>query len=300
MPKFNLRIVFTGICTFVPNSEDGRTKMCVVLPDGRGDKNPSYVGDALDKSKLKRHVGYVLFNLHDVKAAKWAFEDAAVLWYLSGQRLTLQTEGSENPFDGSDLRFIAKLEEVVPGYGVIASDYLAENPNAQAPGRVLAHFLINAGKLTTGNSDQCAFWVLPNTISKKDVKETPLAHEVKLEFTGLTSASLAATAFDGETTKTWHFEGEEGKWVEIVVANLCDDNPLRWKSGQDPISPDQDFKWHYRLLDKGHDLSKALNGLELPMPYYYGINDEHNGQGVNCPPGQAAKSPLNGLDPFLG
>jgi hypothetical protein len=297
MPTFNLRIRFTGICTFVPNSEEGKTKMCVVFPDGTGTKQK--VATALDGSDLKRHVGYISFNLHDVKGANWALEDAKVLWYLSGQRLVIKTEGAENEYDDSDLRYIAELEEVVPDLANVYPEFLSEKPNATYPKSVLAQFLIDAGTLTTGTEDTTRLWAFPNTISKKEIKEVHLKHEVSLEFKGLTGASLWATAFEGGTSKGWHFEGEQDKWVDIVIANLCDENPLRWITDQSILPPDEDFKWHYRLLDKAQEIKRELKSLDLPIPYMF--KDSVNGQGVNCPPSKASESPLTslGLDSFL-
>lgn len=295
MSTFHLRVKFTGICTFVPNSGDGPVRVCVLLPDGRSNKE---VLDyrALDGAALRRHLGFILFRLYDLKGAKWAHQDAQVIWYLSGQRLTLSWDGGANDFT-DDLQYIAKLEEIVPEYASVAPIHLSGNPNCETADepdaqKILAQFLIDSGILTTGGEDSTVSWVFPATVSGEPV-EANLTHEVFLELRGLTRASITATNFEGSTSKVWHFEGAEDQWIEITVANLCDDNPLRWHTENDRLPPDEDFRWHYQLLERKEDLRDALFSLDLPIPYMAKI--EGNGQGRNCPPSLAAPSDLGHL-----
>lgn len=69
--------------------------------------------------------------------------------------------------------------------------------------------------------------------------------------------------------------------VQITIANLCDQDPLRWSKPRAvaPNTRDDDFAWHYELVDKKTALAAAIQPNRVPVPVYTALPA---GDGFNC------------------
>jgi hypothetical protein len=283
---FNVRVSFTGICSFIPNTKPGeyRVKLAVVLPDGRGTVNDDGTVKPPRSSfnnYLRRHLAFISCLARDLVAGNGLSEDVTGLWYLDKYRITFKAQGADNPFL-LDLDGLANLEKIIPGYGPDGGHV------SKKPSKLAAQVLIEKGKVswkeTKGN------WVFPNTISKSDPITGSLSDTVYLDFQDLTSFAIVATPLDGGAPEVWNFTPPNGKSVAITIANLCDTNPLQWPEVADGsiTPPDRDFEWYYELVDetKKEALGAKLFGLPLPIPYP--IKGDGNGQGMDCLPSRNA------------
>ena len=94
--SFNLRVKFSGICTFVPNRplDQGPTRMCILLPDA--DSDSIYIREgAADGKDLQRHRGFIRFNLRNLEGMQELpqQDDLSGLWYLGRRQLQFDFEG---------------------------------------------------------------------------------------------------------------------------------------------------------------------------------------------------------------
>jgi len=299
--SFNLRIVFTGVCAFVRNADESKkAKMCVVLPNGTGRKLLREEESADGKS-LRRHRGFLQFKVSQLGALASNQEplppDADAIWYLDRHRLTFLTSPTDRkrepfPLVDTGISSIAKLDLIVPKFSELDRAALGENP----PNTVLAQVLLYEGVLTT--NPQLRQWVFPPTLSGR-VLNPNLSHEVILSIPGLDQVDVIASPFDGRPATRWAIAGPDGSEVTITIANLCDDNPLRWETDERDRNPDEDFRWYYRLLAPAaqQDLSSDMRGLPFPVPQPIPDNGG-NAQGMNCIPMQTKASEFD-LDRYL-
>ncbi len=286
----NLKITFTGICAFVINSDaGGRCKAIALLPDGDGNK-PT-VGPALDGADLRRHRAYIKFQAKNLKSAQGLSENLEILRYLGAERITIRpiSDTALTSFV-HNLESIADLDKIVPGYSEVDPVLLVSQP---PPRRLAAQVLFEHGTLE-GTAPPLE-WVFPNTLSKQDFYARGLSHETELNIPTLTSADLIIKKFDSSSMETLTFTGGPTDLVEIMIANLCDTNPLRWETVTDPVPPDEDFRWYYQLVKDRSGLTSQLRELDLPIPYPAG---KPNGQGMNCL-GARPKPALINLDSQL-
>jgi len=299
---FSLRVVFTGVCALVRNSDESkRGRMCIILPDGRG-SNVLRLGESLDGQPLKRHRGFLQFKVNQLAAVEpnsLLPNDADAIWYLDRHRVTFQAvpvDRRREPFPLVDtgINRIAKLEMIVPKHSEVDPEILGEYP----PKTVLAQILLHEGILS--HNPNTIQWVFPPTLAGR-VLNPALSHEVILNLPDLEQVDVIATPFDGGEPVRWSFDRSQNGEVTITIANLCDDNPLRWETTGNERSVDNDFRWYYRLLSEEaqKDLQEQMRGFPFPVPLP--ILDElesGNGQAINCIPAQGANAYFD-LDRFL-
>jgi len=265
--------------------------MCVVIPDGRDKKVE--VRPTLDGSKLRRHFGYVMFRVRDLTGASRIAGRAQGLFYLDRHHLFLKINGGTNDFTDK-WNYAPEIAKVIPKYDAIDPQVVSDVPNAPGKPPILAQFLIDKGSLENGKNSFS--WSFPNTVSKDEPYETTICPEVVLTYTGLTEAALIIKPFGGGTAEIWDLAGRDGETINIAVANLCDENPLRWQTEHDLLPPDVDFKWYYELIGDRLGLKQNLYSLDLPMPYQ--VKGQGNGQGANCPPARMGETAFS-LDKIL-
>ena len=283
-----LKVTFTGICAFVENADTSRRcKTVVLLPDGARDTTSA--GKALDGCDLRRHRAYIKFKARTLKGvqALGLSDSLDILRYLMAERVTVRPTGTVTPLQ-TNLSKVANLDDVIPGYSDLNSVYLG----AQPP--LAAQVLLENGSLT--GADPQYEWSFPNTVSAANIVSGGLSHEVVLTIPALTSADLLITRFNSTTPEIITFVGEPNESVEVTVANLCDTNPLRWKTINSSLPPDDDFRWYYQLVARPVDLERQLFGLNLPVPFP--VRALPNGQGMNCLGGRMRSLPFD-LDSFL-
>ncbi len=286
----NLKITFTGICAFVTNADTTkRCKAIALLPDGDG--TDPIVGNALDGAGLRRHRAYITFKAKYLQGAQGLSENLEIIRYLKAERITIRPTSSESLTTlVTNLNSIADLVKIVPGYSDVDPVLLLPNPPRN---RLAAQVLFEHGSLE--GTDPALEWIFPNTLSKQDFVAGGLSHEVELNIPTLTSADLIIKKFDSSSMEILTFIGGPKDTVEIMIANLCDTNPLRWETVTDPVPPDEDFRWYYELVSDRPGLTTQLRELDLPIPYPVG---KPNGQGMNCL-GARPKPATFDLDSYL-
>ncbi|HEV7668903.1 MAG TPA: hypothetical protein VGS22_10285 [Thermoanaerobaculia bacterium] len=300
----DVKVIFTGICAFVENQDKSkRCKMVALLPDGDPDREelesevpesdvsetdvpendaPEYgeegfdccgryqVGEALDGEPLFRHRAFLKFKVKDLSgtAGLSGTKYLEAIRYLEAERVTFLPSDNGTDFNHK-LTGLADLARIVPNYAVPDPDHFSDYPENLA-----AQILFDHGTLLTCQPKY--EWSFPNTISK-EVVTGPLSHEVVLHLPELTSLGVRISRFDG-AYETLNFDS--AGTVEILIANLCDENPLLWKTKDSKPKVDDDFRWHYQLLANGDDLREELYSLPLPIPHP--ADGGSNGQGMNC------------------
>jgi hypothetical protein len=297
--SFSLVVKFTGICTLVPNHD--KSKYYIVMPDGDRKDNKQSTG--ADGKDLKRHRAFVRFKIKDLALAqgKIRADDSiqAILYFRkrieeggttddSGCELSFNCSGAADSLKVGNLSHIPSLEDFAPGYCAI-DPLIVTRP---VPERVVGRVLIDKGTLAECGAP--SDWIIMNTLNPNTLLQDPklnpqLTSGVLWQMDGLDSLELAMTPFGRGIQEIFAFQAEEGKTVEITVANLCDDNPLLW--GPTATSQaDLDFRWHYELLhpDKRQMLVTLLDGRDLPFP----IPKRTGGVGINCLQTRAT-SPVN-------
>lgn len=294
MSGFNVRISFAGICAFVPNTSkdpDVRCKMCVVLPDGSSETRVIDDPDRLppDGARLKRHRSFLQFSPGQVKGTGKLPPDAVAIWYLNRQRVTFRVvqDGGAAPFAHglSHQDKLARLEEVAPNHVDEFPDIVSSTP----PKIVAAQVLLEKGTFSVdGSKPKLRSWSFPGTLSGAASSRT-LSHDVFVEIANVTEFEAIVTAFEGDAAGNppvehrFPFKPVGAEDVEITIANLCDENPLRWPTKEGKIPDDQDFRWYYMLLspEKKAEIADALFGLPLPFPTAP-LTLDGNGDGTNC------------------
>lgn len=290
--KFNLRIIFTGICSFVTDKPVSKepTKMGLVLLDAWDNTKTTSKPTIDGKENLKRHGAMVRFPLRNISGAGIP-RDGLGVWYLKRQRLIFRFEpDTGNPFKVDPDKIpenVADMTKVIPEFSRVDSEVLGDRP----PRDVLASAIFNKGFLSA-SLDLVHPWLFKNTLSVVE----GMAFEIHLTFSGLTKMTLEAKKFSNTVNPRPGNPGsglpgsleiigvEEGETVVITIANLCDENPLIW-----PIDPkdipeeDRDFKWHYEILpaDTKQRLKNRLNDRDVPFPILV-KGQGPLGRGRNC------------------
>ena len=300
-------IRFTGLCAFVPNKPLGQTpeRMCAVLVDGRKEGTK-----ALDGTELRRHRGFVRFDLRNLPTDYKGTKEHHGVWYLERQRIVIRDDAK--PLDTTsykpgidanhDLDKVAAGEETsfswVPGLTKLMPSYAAIDPEcvstnvATVPDTVLAQIFFNTGKLTVEKPPP-QVWSISGALSTEFTRQ-PLAHEAILTLSGVTQLTLEAKALPGGGVddKLDLVPGALGK-IEITIANLCDDNPLSWDRAP-AVRDDDDFKWYYQLMTTNQQdiIDVARRGAPLPAPIPQ-RQPSPNVAGVNCFSVRAADTSFN-------
>ncbi|HVT60348.1 MAG TPA: hypothetical protein VHR45_18390 [Thermoanaerobaculia bacterium] len=200
-------------------------------------------------------------------------------------RLTLSVKGGPSNLTIGDVARLADMGPIVDGYYSIDPDATSWKP----PKSVLAQFVIEKGRLYTGGYQ--GTWVFPKYLCKENVVIEEMSNEVILDVKKVAEATLIAKPLSGGGAKRLCLAPGTGRWVEITVANLCDNNPLEWPVDTGTAQPDQDFRWFFELLSEPdrQELGDIIKGLYLPHPW---PQPDDNGQGMDCFPTsfQPAKS----------
>lgn len=290
--SFKVRIVFTGLCSFILNT-DGTKKVraCVVLPDGQGGGDRETLRKkASDGTPLQRHRAFMRFNLRQLDRItdKTSLPvDAEGLSYIEGKRVAFRfQEGNvENSFkvDASLPDNLLGMDELAGIYADDFSDIVQVTP---PPDTVTSQILLHRGLLKNEyDVDQLSTWVIPSTLNKKATPiQKILTHEVTLELLDISAVDIVAMPLVGGSPEIVKLVSAAGEDVTITISNLCSENPLRWTARDVPLKDDVDYKWHYTLLSPTVQDDLAMNilcGLPLPVPL---VPLQGAGQGVNCPP----------------
>jgi hypothetical protein len=307
MPDCIIR--FTGLCALVPNKPLDQTpeRMCAVLVDGR---NLLGATKALDGTVLRRHRGFIRFDLRNLPTDYKGNEEHHGVWYLERKRIVIRDDtkaldttsyipGIDTNFDISatstadetSFSWVAALTKLMPAFAAIDPACVSTNI-ASVPATVLSQVFFNTGKLTVEKPTP-QVWSVSGALSTQFARQ-PFAHEVVLTLTGVTQLTLEAKDLaGGADDKLELVPGSLGK-IEITIANLCDDNPLRWPHDPSP-QDDDDFKWYYQLMTTAQhaSINKQRRGAPLPTPIPERKKVSPNVTGVNCFSVRVADTPFN-------
>lgn len=306
---FNCTIRFTGLCAFVPHRplQQAPERMCVVLVNGKSEGTR-----AVDGTELRQHLGFVLFDLRNLPPGTAHPKQHQGVWYLDRQRVVIDTDGADldttsyiaridtefnisAPQAGETTSFawIAGLTKLMPDFSAIDPSCVSTNDvSAPPPASVLAQVFFNKGRLSAEEPAN-QVWSVSSALSTQ-VTRQPFAHEAVLTLTGVTRLRLAATAMPGGLNDVLELvPGPLGR-IELTIANLCDDNPLRWPRSPKPAD-DDDFKWYYELMARPQQtqINQRRRGAPLPTPQLERRRLGPNATGINCFPVRVADIPFN-------
>ncbi|HEV8241017.1 MAG TPA: hypothetical protein VGS57_16745 [Thermoanaerobaculia bacterium] len=303
MPPFTAEITFTGICGIVPRQDPPTDPeaFCFVLPNAWRTA-PSEREMSVDGfSRLRRHAAFATLGTQPLDTNHQ--RDLRGLWPLQGHRLVFKhefPEGLDSPpawdttlgglatFEDVANRSLLSVRNVVlnPTFMIIDPN----DPKKTTLRTVLAaHAILSKGTLSSKNGAH--EWVFDNYLR---ANPTPafrrLNHEVTVTIKNLKSLTIERVKF-GSTSPdaSAMFTQDEvmDGTVFITVANLCDENPLRWGDlpAPDDTPDDDDFRWHYQVIDDPDALRAALakiGGARCPIPRF--TSDQAGGNGINCDP----------------
>lgn len=298
---FKVKIVFTGVCMFVPNNDPSkRVKVCVVLPDAEGPGNRRTTSKkAPDGTFLRRHRAFVKFNMRQLADAQKIPSKCEGLLYIEGKRVAFKfAEGADEfKIDPSVRRHILDMSEIAGPYADDFADIVGLKPPL-----VTSQILLDRGILKNEFPvDKLSTWVVPNTLnSLLPPMRRILTHEVTLELLNIASVELHSMPLEGGEAEVLQLKALAEEDVVITISHLCDENPLRWEAEDAQIKDDEDYKWHYMLLSPAIRTKLelgVLHGLALPVPLRP-LNMDSAGQGVNCPP-STGRARFIDLDQFL-
>jgi hypothetical protein len=270
---FDVRLKITGVCTLVPNVSGA--DFCVLLPYAN-------VEDALgaDGKPMRRHRAFVEYKVADLASGpQFTGDDATGIWYLDQEELDFQCDGRVQPTVAGIPDEVANLSEICADYDFYASVAPSLLPGG-TPGadRLSARLVLPLGGLYA--SVVTGPWIVPNVFRDAPLTFDLLANEVAIDYKDAGVCQLFSGPFGGASALKLDLARRQGR-VELTIANLCEDNPLRWDVEDPDLLPDTDFRWHFELLEKEYrdTIVDFLGGADLPFPLPSGFP---NGMGRNC------------------
>jgi hypothetical protein len=299
---FNFRVVFNGLCAFVPNRPiaavgllpEKPTEMDIVLVDARMRTT------AIDGGALEPHYPVAVIKSANLKDASGVPPGTRLEWRLDRRELTFAVQ------DGTPREFVLVQGAVrgAPPQGAIANPAVlpADTPKAAddfawgahmqlaAPnfaridprcfqdagslGLISARVLVRRGEMSTRGFDpeRTARYSLDATLGGGTSKPRPFTNKASLEIEGVTAIRLIARDMDDLLPhEEIALTGPENEWVEITIANADDGRlPERLPNPTSSETEDKDFRWFYSLCADRDRLGAALNQGSLPIPIRQG------------------------------
>lgn len=296
--QFDLRIVFTGICSFVTDTplRDGPKKLHLVIPDAWDTRSTTEYKGIDDKCKLVRHGALIQLPVQNLEGMEDAY-GGRLIWHPKRHNLRFdckQADDADNAFRivPGTRKMVADMTDIASKFSHVGRDILGGDP----PKEILANATFHGGKLSAEAGE--FNWGFEGTLryGGQGVEVENMAYKIVLTFEKLTEVNVKAVPFYSSkakkprpgnpgSTEPAEFKlvgTKEGRSVEIIIANACDVNPLDWRADNAAYSNvDRDFKWHYELLyNKKKEVYDALAKKELPHP----MLKYHLGGGRNCVP----------------
>jgi hypothetical protein len=275
---FNVDITFLGLFAVVPDNATP-TKVALVVPP----TDASDVKDtrkAQDDKPLYRHRWFIEFNPAQLPSAQDVPRDMLAHWTISEpkkfKRLTFITPGAA-AFDASTaLQSVFDFAQVAPKYADIPSKLLRWPTDEPPP--VGGQIMFDKGRLVP--PEQNEQWIVPGTLTGDGPFDQSANHRIHLRFENVSRFALRTQRVrDGEAQVLDLVPTDELPVVKVTICNLCDVNPLRWKTAG-PRRIDDDYRWYYQLINDPEDtIKRDLSGLDLPVPHPSG---QANALGQNC------------------
>jgi hypothetical protein len=260
---FHVRIEFFGIFGVVPDSAPPK-KLMLLVPST--DCNESLCTPAPDAKPRYRHRWFINFDPRQVVDAPLLPTKLRALWNLYGhqkfRRITFApTFETPRPTDldpQKALAHVVDISQFASKYAHVPRSALTMTPGPEIAGQIL----IQHGQLV--RSQATRQWWFPGTLEKEHTQD--LHHGIDLRLTGLTGFVIHSKSSTGKPDVPLKLTAPDGQWVKLEICNLCDRNPLRWETEDDP-RVDEDFRWYFELSEKKADLGEDLKGRPLPVPH---------------------------------
>lgn len=340
-----LTIRFTGLCLFVPDKpwSEQPARCCVLLPDLRGPESKKSLENLFT---LDPHFGFLR---RDTRSGMQddglpSVPKSTEVIYLQRKRVWIErSPDSRSPLDlkldaalaaseqivfetlqsRDDMALLANFEKICPGLGSVAPSNLGVS---NVPNAVWAQILVDTGRLRAGKLGN-TLWQIPGSL-RNDGKSIiqPLATEVHWTLPDLNSAVIHLVDIDTGIDELYQIDFEDSdSEVELTIVNVCKTNPLEWDIST-RLEDDEDFVWHYELLDDSNkleilrrllrpisgadtadlaavreifaNLSTRRHSLSLPYPRVL-IDPNIAPSGDNCKGGGAAAADLDRLWSWL-
>jgi hypothetical protein len=282
---FNVRIEFTGLCSFVPRdtTKGGGLAFCVILGNAWYDNLCSELPKTgLDGiSQLQPHRALLTFPADRLKGAG-SLSNITALHFLEGERI-LVIPGSDAPpqCQIGDVGGLASFTDTTSSksYGLLSVSDAVLKPDRCVVG---AQVIVEHGSVTSPEGN--VSWVFDNYLSLERPKSKRLNPKVVVSLDGIETLTLRVKdlASNANIQDLVFDSADDSSELRIAISNVCLNDPLRW--GPTPsfeeLIDDDDFRWHYEIVDKPEGIKDALNGLPCPIPRLDPTSP--NGNGFDC------------------
>jgi hypothetical protein len=263
---FRLEITFTGLALY--QWEPDRKTVAVIMPDARRPEAASTAVLHPDNAEAVHHVGYLRFDLKNLATGATGVATAAarggpsfeIVHRFNRERLDLDLPATEVEIAGElhlpDFGDFAPVLEPKPGL-------LTNAP----PSEVLMRTELVGGEFISAPDN--VDWKIEGklrpdgqTITKSYGGDVFWSRELPGD--GVTLRLIAFTpgteTIEIPLIATWE-EDHDMPSIRLKIANLCD-NPMEWQEIETPRrpGPDNDFRWHYRLMQ----LQGTFSAQEFP------------------------------------
>lgn len=244
--SFDLQVQLSGLLHYIPNVDTSqRVRLCIVLPEA---DNHHTLISARGSSRLRLRGQFVGSPDFDGKRVVFRFT-----------RLGTTASG---PFDYETPMLSRDVKGVVP-FNMIAGDEANENPKvasdqATKADGVRSQILLEEGVFFLPPGEPAEF-DLPGDITGH-VTPIKLSQKVFMRVKDLDSVEIHVSNLDGSgSTEVYSIQPDATNKAELLVGYLCPDLPL----GTPDPTVDEDFKFHYKLLDR--DNAASTEAAE-PLP----------------------------------
>ncbi|HYU34265.1 MAG TPA: hypothetical protein VEW48_19090 [Thermoanaerobaculia bacterium] len=270
---FNVRVVFSGLCAYVPNRElgvlkDPPTKMMVVMVDARQPKT------ARDEVNLMRpHFPMVFLKGNQIEGVGALPANTDIAWRIDRKQIEIviperspetnrfevfQAPRQPNPpflSDFRDFSWGADMRMINPDLADI-DPLVFEDLGSR--GIISARVLLDKGKLSTVGIAQFNFEFPGSSFQRRQ-----LSNRTALDFREVDEFALRARDLDGGGPIEVSLRPQDREQVEVNIGNYCDGCMPQRVHFEDDLVPDDDFRWFYELSQNRNRLTR---GVHLPIP----------------------------------
>ncbi len=270
--SFKLHVAFSGLLHFVPNQDAGKyVRLCIVLPNA---PNHNARVSALKTGRLE-------LNGHPV-TEEISFDNMRISLRLT-KDLGVESPG---PFDYQGPMIDGPVKGVIPFKDIAGTRANATNPtvvsaNASAAVGVRAQILVEEGVFALDMPNGPAKLELPADLSGH-VLPIDIAPSTFMTIAGVQSAQLVTTPLASSPGQevVYDITDDGGGEAGILLSYLCTQMIVK---GASPVT-DDDFKFHYRLLNAPAPQQEAAGINLTPVPRV-----------ISLPPApQAPQAPASG------
>jgi hypothetical protein len=257
------------------------------------EKNLQLLKMKTEASKLKPHYPFIVFTLSDLAALSGA-PDSLAYWQLDREDVFLVPQNSaqvkinfkstspagDEPTSGEegDIKWVASIEDILPGFGKISKDSLIDQPSS---GLIKARIHLTEGLLQTAavgsfNSENVVMQFFPD-IRPRPVRQV-LARSLSLEIYGVTgNFKIRTKKFSSSADfRELVFRQPASGRLDLKIFNLCPEDLV--EDLDKPIvlpEPDFDFGWYYSISEVFPTATPQV--LVVPEPVKFKISGGSGG-----------------------